>query len=513
MLRSHLKLLELQSRSMKWSPVVFNQLKTIDELNSPRLLPLVGNSWVFTPFGYGKKKVNLKETWKRMFEVYGETFRLHMKLGGGWMVATKNIALMDTVMRYEGKFAKRIDIGPMLLYQQLQEQNLTMLVDNTDRWRKLRSWVNPIVLKPRSIQSYMPIHNLVCDETIKVINEEMKEKSKVEKTEDILRRFAIEAVSVICVDKKLNALKRENERDPYVDELIQAVVDLLQYTSKLLTSTQLYLKYPKWSKDFQIYSEANRIFYKVVRHYIKEAEINLRNRKEEVDEERQTTMLEQFLLTYKKAGLEHSDVVNMAGDLLGAAIDTTSVTLQWNLLSLAKYPQVQERVAAEVKSIIGDSSVEITAKLLDKCKLLKSLVKETFRVHPPFEGITRIVEEDFEHDGFAYKKGTAFFLVSANNLLDNNCLPDSQSFNIDRWLKANKESEISPNLLTFMPFGRGVRSCIGRRIAEQEIYLLLAKLLLEYKIEYEDIENSYPEEMQSLMAIPDRSLTFKFYKR
>lgn len=52
---------------------------------------------------------------------------------------------------------------------------------------------------------------------------------------------------------------------------------------------------------------------------------------------------------------------------------------------------------------------------------------------------------------------------------------NSNSFNPKRWIKGNSENNnIHP--YGFLPFGFGARMCIGRRLAEQEIYLTLTKV-------------------------------------
>lgn len=56
-------------------------------------------------------------------------------------------------------------------------------------------------------------------------------------------------------------------------------------------------------------------------------------------------------------------------------------------------------------------------------------------------------------------------------------------FDPSRWLKEEKDNQqIHP--YSHLPFGFGARQCIGRRIAEQEMYIFLAKVKLIFFLNY-----------------------------
>ena len=60
----------------------------------------------------------------------------------------------------------------------------------------------------------------------------------------------------------------------------------------------------------------------------------------------------------------------------------------------------------------------------------------------------------------------------------------------ERWLRTNKEKEeIHP--FASLPFGHGPRMCIGKRFAELEMQMLLAKIVANYRIEWAGNDNFY----------------------
>ena len=52
---------------------------------------------------------------------------------------------------------------------------------------------------------------------------------------------------------------------------------------------------------------------------------------------------------------------------------------------------------------------------------------------------------------------------------------NGNTFDPKRWIKEKNEHKIC-NPYASLPFGYGARMCIGRRIAEQEIYLIITKV-------------------------------------
>lgn len=58
---------------------------------------------------------------------------------------------------------------------------------------------------------------------------------------------------------------------------------------------------------------------------------------------------------------------------------------------------------------------------------------------------------------------------------DENIFPNSRVFQPERWLRGREEKS-KQHPFGSVPFGFGVRACLGRRVAELEMYLLLSRV-------------------------------------
>jgi len=84
--------------------------------------------------------------------------------------------------------------------------------------------------------------------------------------------------------------------------------------------------------------------------------------------------------------------------------------------------------------------------------------------------------------------------------------PNANRFIPERWIKGHPlESTHHP--YAALPFGFGKRMCIGRRLAELEMWQLTIKILQNFKVEYDHEDIGC---ILRLVNVPDKPLRFKF---
>eukprot|EP00026_Physarum_polycephalum_P005473 Phypoly_transcript_05507.p1 GENE.Phypoly_transcript_05507~~Phypoly_transcript_05507.p1 ORF type:complete len:417 (+),score=67.73 Phypoly_transcript_05507:584-1834(+) len=157
-----------------------------------------------------------------------------------------------------------------------------------------------------------------------------------------------------------------------------------------------------------------------------------------------------------------------------AASATSADTLDWLLLFLCTYPDIQEKCHQELKEKLNGRKVTLE----DQASLpyLDNVIKETFRLRPAAPiAVPRFAERDCTIGGYEIEKGSIVIenLYGVGNLpahYDNHTV-----FDPDRWLR---HPEKAANLIHF---GIGPTICLGMNVAKQEIFLTAASLLQKYK--------------------------------
>ena len=165
-------------------------------------------------------------------------------------------------------------------------------------------------------------------------------------------------------------------------------------------------------------------------------------------------------------------MVDNLATFLEAGHQTTAQALTWSLYLMALAPAWQDRVRAEVEAVAG--SAVISADHVNALPVTLRVLKESMRLYPPVPVIVRAAAADCELGGIAIPKGTQV-MISVYVLHRHRALwDDPDRFDPDRFLP--EREQLLPRA-QYMPFGFGMRTCIGMPFAYAEGVSMLATLV------------------------------------
>lgn len=179
-------------------------------------------------------------------------------------------------------------------------------------------------------------------------------------------------------------------------------------------------------------------------------------------------------------GMTDRQLRDEAVTLLLAGHETTALALTYAFHLLARSPEADLRLAAELAEVLGGRAP--CAADVPHLKYTEWIIRETMRLYPPAWGIGRQAIADCEIGGYSVPKGTQLFLVIWLVHRDSRWFPDPETFRPERW---NNDLIKRLPRCAYFPFGDGARICIGNHFAMMEAVLLLATIAQKYRLNLE----------------------------
>ncbi|XP_050363491.1 desmethyl-deoxy-podophyllotoxin synthase-like [Argentina anserina] len=195
--------------------------------------------------------------------------------------------------------------------------------------------------------------------------------------------------------------------------------------------------------------------------------------------------------------LTTGQIKDVVMEIFVAGSETSAATLEWAMSELLKNPRVMKAAQAEVRqSVLLTSEDNTLDNVQHKMDYLKSIVKETLRLHPPTPLLARESRERCEIDGYELPAKTkAIINVWALARDPEQWGDDADSFKPERFLDDSMTAKIDFRGSNFelIPFGSGRRICPGMSFANAVIELTLFQLL--YHFDWELANGIKPDEL------------------
>ncbi len=201
----------------------------------------------------------------------------------------------------------------------------------------------------------------------------------------------------------------------------------------------------------------------------------------EIQQRRRETAREDILSLLLNArdehgnGLSDEELHDQLLTMLLAGHETTATALAWAVYWVHRTPGVLERLLGEMQSILPELTPENMAQL----PYLDAVCRETLRIRPIVPAVARELQSPEVIGGWEIPAGVVvaptIFLIHQRPEL----YPNPEQFAPERFL----EKKTSP--YTYLPFGGGVRRCLGMAFALYEMKIILATVIARFCLELE----------------------------
>ncbi|CAH1434254.1 unnamed protein product [Lactuca virosa] len=172
------------------------------------------------------------------------------------------------------------------------------------------------------------------------------------------------------------------------------------------------------------------------------------------------------------------DIAEECKSFFFAGEQTTSNLLTWTTVLLAMHPQWQVIARDEVLKVCGPRDIP-TKDDVSKLKTLTMILNESLRLYPPIVASIRRAKADVQLGGCKVPRGTELLIpilaVHHDQAIWGN---DANEFNPSRFSDGVARAAKHP--VSFIPFGIGVRTCIGQNLAMLQAKLTLAIILQRF---------------------------------
>jgi len=367
---------------------------------------------------------------------------------------------------------------------------ITGLINNNEDWYQVRHKVQQDMMRPKSALYYITELEEIAVELTMKIEKLISSTEGVLEPQKVLQEYALEAVGCVFMGARLGTMTglKDGQRLIEISDQAAALV------WKLFFMPQWILPYlPDFKKFISLQGEA----FDICKKYIDRAIANIK----ETDD----SLLAKLV---RSCGKDSQIPLIMGVDSLQVGIDTTGSTATFLLYHLADNPDKQEKLYQEICDVIGPDG-NITEASLAKMKYLKACQTESQRMLPAAFGTSRRIQEDIVLGGYEIPKGTTLVRVGSVSSNDAANFENPDKFVPERWLR-NSEERHSADSFANIPFGHGARSCIGRRFAQLELYVMMAKIVQKFRLEYKGDKIGCKT---ALISVPDKPVIIKFLRR
>ncbi|KAM4713323.1 LOW QUALITY PROTEIN: cytochrome P450 2K1-like [Anableps anableps] len=426
----------------------------------PKPLPIVGNLLQLDV-------KRLDQSYLKLSKRYGSVFTVYMGPKKA-VVLTGYKTVKEAFVRYADEFGERE--APTVAKEANLHHGIAWA--NGDSWKEMRRFALT------NLKDF-GMGKKVCEEKIIeecqfLIQELIKFKAEAF---NMTQPISYAVANIICS-------MVYGSRFKYSDSEFKTIVNRTSQGLHLLgtPAIQLYNLFPRIGKlVFFARKKIMDIFAANKRHHM----MLLNHLKETLNPDMCRGVADAFLVLHQQhqeAGITNSHYHNdnllvTIMNLFAGGTETTSTTLRWALLFMAKYPKIQDQVREELKRVIGDRQVQVKDR--QNLPFTDAVIHETQRVANVLPlAIFHRTNQNIIFQGYSIEKGTTVIPVLTSVLQDENEWEKPTIFYPAHFL--NKDGKFFKRD-AFLPFSAGCRACPGESLVRMELFIFFATLLQHFR--------------------------------
>ncbi|RPD64885.1 cytochrome P450 [Lentinus tigrinus ALCF2SS1-7] len=458
---------------------------------------------------------------------YGLTWRIGGLLGGDQIMTADPKALQHILHKSGYNYPKRRDVSKMSEVFSGGPGITSAIGEVHQRQRKI---MNP-AFSATQLRRFLPLFQetglKLCEKWEKEV---ITVPNKTVYVNKWLARTTLDIIGAAAFDYSYGALdEKENALSKSYSTLF---LDSTLYQSKLKLFYRIMWHYlPDWvinilmnapTRELKRVRSTSRLFREVAGNLLREKGSEAKEKAEEGYKDVLSILVRANASEEPRSRLSDKEMKAQMQTLTLAGHETTASSVSWMLLELARHPEYQARLRAEIRArrevMRARGDIRFTVEDLDSLTLLNNAIKETLRYHPIVLNLHRYALKDDiiplqepivsttgeVVDAIPIKAGQWIKLsLCAYNRLPSVWGENPDVWNPDRFFRIDPTKQTKLGVYAnLVSFSGGVRSCIGWRFALIEMQALASELLEKFEFSLPKDEVYDIQRLPAGMMIP-----------
>ncbi|XP_006989334.1 cytochrome P450 11B1, mitochondrial-like isoform X1 [Peromyscus maniculatus bairdii] len=419
---------------------------------------------------------NLHLEMHQVFQELGPIFRY--SIGRRQVVSVMLPEDAEKIFQADSTQPCRNVLEPWVAHREQRGLRRGVFLLNGPEWHFNRLKLNPSVLSPKAVQKFVPMVDMVARDFLETLKKKMLLNAHGSFSMDFYSsvfNYTIEASHFVLFGERLGLLGDGLNSSSL--KFIHALQSMFKTTTQLLFLPQSLTRWTSsrtWKENFESWDFISEHVTKSIKNVYQELAKGRPQSWSVVSE------------LISEGALPMDGIQANTLELIAGSVDTTAVPLVMTLFELARNPDVQRALRQE--SLAAEASIAANPqRALSDLPLLQAALKESLRLYPVASFLERVLSSDLVLQNYHVPAGMVLNVNLYSMGRNPSVFPRPERYMPQRWLEKKGSFQ-------HLSFGFGVRQCLGRRLAQVEMMLLLHHILKSFTVEtlrQEDVQMVY----------------------